>query len=413
MYGNTHLRTAALLALALLAPSYPRCATLSLDDAVQTALRQNPAIAAGAASALAARQAARGASALANPDLLIAPSVVGQAGSDSAILLTQPLEINGSRTARSRIARHDAESAAQDASTLRRDIILSVKQRYWDTAQAQQLVKLNEDNIAYLETLDKAVRKQIDVGKIPGAQAIKTEIELARARQELAQAQLGLDTARAALRAVMGCPSTEAITTGDELAFSAATLDRNRLVAGAQLCRPEVLSSLAQLASSEASVGAAQRARLPDLALQLRKESWDSAEGGIAVAIELPFLDWGSNRARVRQAQLDTQAKRMRLEAVRNDVALEVDQAIAASQAAAAVAREYQSGILEKSAQLAALAQKGYEKGATSYIEVLEAQRTLRGVKVEYLSALADYAKAIAKVEWAAGIDSIGKEETK
>ena len=414
MFGNTFQRKAACLMLAILAaPMCARCETLSLQDAIQAALRRNPSIAAGAASTLAAHQAARGASALANPELTVAPSVVGEAGSDSVVLLTQPLEINGTRTARARIAGHQASAATQDANAARRDVVLRVKLLYWETAQAQQLVRLNEENIAYLETLDSTVRKQIEVGKIPGAQAIKTEIELARARQELAQARLGLQTTKAELCSMLNRPPNDDVTIGDELVFADQTLDRDSLAATALRSRPEVLSSAAQVAGAQAEIGAARADRLPDLALQFRKESWDSAGGGIAVAITLPLLDWGLARAKVRHAELVSASRRMLLESARNEVTLEVDQSIAAARTSAAIVREYQGGILDRSDQLAALAQKGYEKGATSYIEVLEAQRTLRGVKVEYLSALADHTKAVARVGWAAGIDSLGKEASK
>lgn len=67
------------------------------------------------------------------------------------------------------------------------------------------------------------------------------------------------------------------------------------------------------------------------------------------------------------------------------------------------IVREYQGGILEQSERLAQLARTGYERGATSYLEVLEAQRTLRSTKTDYISALAKYAEAIARLEWATG----------
>jgi outer membrane protein TolC len=61
------------------------------------------------------------------------------------------------------------------------------------------------------------------------------------------------------------------------------------------------------------------------------------------------------------------------------------------------------------------MAKKGYEKGANSYLELLEAQRTLRSTKSNYYSALAEYAKALAQLEWAIGcpISAIRNTEAK
>jgi outer membrane protein TolC len=58
-----------------------------------------------------------------------------------------------------------------------------------------------------------------------------------------------------------------------------------------------------------------------------------------------------------------------------------VEQAMQQVNTAYSIVREYEGGILEKSEQLAAMARKGYEKGASNYLEVLEAQRTLRSTK--------------------------------
>lgn len=408
MLSNIGIRRAAITLLALAALHCSVAAEeLTLKQAIELAVKCNPTVAAGQFSANAAAEAARGAKALTNPELIVAPSIVGEAGSDSALLLSQPLEINGSRKARARIAGQEAVAANQDARAISRDTVLKVKQLYWSTGRAQQLVDLNQDNVAYLETLAKAVRKQVDVGKIPGSQAIKTDVELARAQQELVQAQLELDSTKAALTTVVNRQCGDSLSIADELAFTEIAIDRNKLIATAIACRPEALASAAQLGAANGQIIAARANRIPDIALQARKESFDSElnDGGIALAITLPILDWGSSRAAIRQAQMTAQSRQKQLEAARNNVTLDVDQAILTVQTAAAVVRQYQGGILDKSTELAAMAQKGYERGATSYLEVLEAQRTLRGVKTEYYSALADHVKAVAQLEWASGMD--------
>lgn len=413
MAGNIGTRTAAVALLAFLLGGPVASEELTLNQAIEQALSSNPTIAAGQMSANAAAEAARGAKALTNPELTVAPSVVGTAGADSAALISQPLEINGSRKARSRIAGQEAVAAVADAQVISRDIILRVKQLYWSTARAQQLVGLNQDNVTYLDTLGKAVRRQVEVGRTPGSQAIKTDVELARAKQELAQAQLDLDSTKAALGRLMNRSGKPEFTLADELSFSSPTLDGDKLMAAGLARRPEVLSATAQVGVAEGQVSAARASRTPDVAIQARKESFDSGEGGVALAFTLPVFDWGSAKASIRQARLVTSSKQKQLEAQKSAVSLDIEQAMLAVRTAAEVVREYQGGILDKSVQLAAMAQKGYEKGATSYLEVLEAQRTLRSVRTEYISALADHAKAVAQLEWAANVDLGGAEVKK
>lgn len=376
---------------------------LTLSQAVEAAVNNNPAISASRLSADAAKQSAKGAKALVNPEITVAPSIVGDAGSDSALFFSQPLEINGSRRVRGEIASSEAMAESFNSDVVRRDITLRVTQSYWDIAGAQELVKLNEENLAYLDTVQAAVQKQYDVGTVPGAQVLKMDVELARARQELAQARLALSQLRSELNNLMGRPADTFFTVSEPLVFLEGPIERNALLESAFNSRPEITSARAQLSASQGEVKAAKLQRVPDLAIQARRESFDKdSDSGIAVVINLPLLDWGSAGAEKRRAQLAARSQEKQLESVRNQVSLDVEQAIQRVNAAAEVVREYQGSVLEKSDELASMARKGYERGANSYLEVLEAQRTLRSVRSSYYSALAEHAKAIAQLEWAA-----------
>lgn len=379
---------------------------LTLQQAIDIAIKVNPDIQAGQLSAQAAVQAARGAKALTNPELIVAPSVIGEAGSDAAVFFSQPLEINGTRRVRGKIAANEANAANFDAVTTRRDIMRDVKQTYWEVARTQELVHLNKENIQFIETLRDAVQKQFDVGTVPGSQVLKTDVELARARQEFAQAQLELNQVKASLNALMNRPPNIDFTVADPIAASVPPLDRDQLLAAAQANRPEVAAAQAELEAARGRIQAAKLQRVPDLAVQARRETFKSdSESGVAIALSLPILDWGSAKAERRRAQTAAQSQEKRLEAVRNSAALDVEQTIQQAQATSQIVQEYQGGILEKSEQLAQMARTGYEKGATSYLEVLEAQRTLRSTRTAYYSALANRAKALAQLEWATGCD--------
>lgn len=389
-----------------LSPAMCASEELTISEAILHALRNNPSIAAGQLNAEAAKHAARGAQALANPEIIVAPSVVGDAGSDSAVLFSQPLEINGARKVRGRIAAFEAGAAASDASTVSRDIVRDVKQTYWEVARAQEAVRLGQENVQAVEALRAAVQKQLDVGQAPGSQLLKADVELARARQELAQAQLGLAQAKAALNALLGRPGTEDFSVAGLSAAQGAALDGQRLQALALSRRPEVASAQAELGAARGRVQAARLQRVPDLAVQARRETFEpDSDSGIALAVNLPIIDWGSVKAESRRAEAAARSQERRLQAVTNQVALDVEQAIQQARTASQVVQEYQGGILEKSERLTQMARTGYEKGATSLLEVLEAQRTLRSTRTGYYSALADQARAIAQLEWAIGCE--------
>lgn len=387
---------------------------LSFSQAVELALKNNPTIAAGQLLDDAAKQAIRSANALANPEISVAPSIVGDAGADSAIFLSQPLEINGTRRIRGKIATFEAAAVSLDAFMTRQDMLLQVKLSYWDVVRAQEAVQLNQDNLQYLDALSAAVQKQYDVGVAPGSQVIKMEVEIAKARQELLLARLELTQTKAALNAMLNRPKNSDFTASDQLEFSAVTINNTELQASALAQRPEIAAAQAQLAAAQYRIKATQLRLAPDIAIQARKETLKSdSDIGVALSVTLPILDWGSVKFDKRHAESMAKSQEKQLEAIKNKVALDVEQAIQSVATSSQIINEYQDGILDKSEQLAQMARVGYEKGATSYLEVLEAQRTLRSVKTEYYSALANYAKALAQLGWAAGRDSADIEVKK
>lgn len=382
-----------------------RAEQITLSQALEAAMR-GPVAAAAEHTARAEMHAAHGARALSNPELTVAPSLLGEAGADSAVYFSQPLEVNGIRRARGSAAASAATAAEFEARAVRQAVALQVKRVYWQAAWASEQVRLSEENLRYVEALRTAVQKQLDVGAAPGSQLIKTDVELAKARQELALANLGLATARAELNTLMGRPKSSDVTPSDPLRFDELPLDEAQLHPLAQVSRPEIAAAQAALDAAKAEAQLARLQRRPDVAVQARRETFRSdTDGGVALAVTLPVLDWGSNKAERQRAESIVRSREKLLEAARNDVALDVDLAVGQLRISSEIIREYQAGILEKSEQLAGMARKGYEQGATGYLEVLEAQRTLRGVMTDYTAALADHARAVAQLEWAVGAD--------
>ncbi len=376
--------------------------SLSLQQAVDIALRQNPGLLAARSEVDAGQANERGARARSNPEVVVAPTVAGESGSDSAVSVIQPLEVNGQRTARSRVARYEAQASQSAYLAARREVVRDVKQAYWDVTQAANMVALSKVNTEFANTLYEATKKQLDVGASPGAEAIKAQVELARANQDLARAESDLSRAKAVLNTLLGRAPQTPFQLSDELSFTPLDI---RTVKADDIRRPELAEAQALLNARKAGVREVEARRLPDLVLQARQEEF-GGYSGVAVGVTIPLLDWGSVRADRKRAEAEVEAQSRRMESVRNAIKLDVDSALREVNRTEALIREYQNGVVSQAERLSEMAHKGYKAGANSYLEVLEAQRTLRSVKTEYYAALADHNKALAQLEWATGADA-------
>lgn len=376
--------------------------TLSLQQAVDIALRQNPTLSAARNEVVAAKSSEKVARALANPEIVVVPSPLGNAAADDELTITQPLEINGQRRIRREIARAGTLAAEASTLTVEKYVICSVKQAYWDIARAQSVVELNAANVTLAESLHEAAKKQVDAGASPGSQLIKTQVELTRARQDLTRAESELAQSTASLNILLGRSPETPIQLAEHLNFAPMTLGVANLRSQAVANRSELAEAQALLSVRRGDIRAARVRKHPDLTLQVKQETL-GGNSGIGIGIVLPIIDWGSIRHDRERAEAAAEAQSQRVEAVVNDIRLDVDSALRDVDLSDKLVRQYEQGVLSQAEQLSEMAQKGYKSGATGYLDVLEAQRTLRNVRAEYYAALADHLKALAQLEWAVG----------
>jgi outer membrane protein, heavy metal efflux system len=407
------LRTLSLALLCLAAGAaiaQPSPAPLTIEDAVSLAIRRNPRVSAAAREVTASEAGVRSARALANPSLLFSPAL-SPGGSDEELLLQQPLELNGTRGARTGVARAQLRAAHAEAVIALRELVFETKAAYTELARAQVLRSLAQEALQTAEEFDRITRRQAELGARPGIDRIQTGIEATRAQQQVTLAESQVTAAQSALNTFMGRPPEEPIGALPPLTVATTPVDREAALRQA-LGDGRLPAARAEFAAAEANRdGFRQEARLarahgrPDLVPQFRAGSVTRGFGdaGVAIGITLPLFDYGSRRERVRQAEAAARAQEDRITGTRVQVRQEVEQSLARLSAAEAVVQSYQAGVLDQARRLLEASRTGFQAGATSVIAVLEAQRTYRSVLTEYTNALAAAATARAELERATG----------
>jgi cobalt-zinc-cadmium efflux system outer membrane protein len=377
---------------------------LNLEDAIRLAIENNPSFQSERHKTEAASHAASMARALSNPSVTVGPTIAGTRGSDAVLTVIQPLEINGQRRVRSRAAAWEEKAQSGSTQAFNRELVCRVKLTYWDIVRAQEILNFSRENLNYLDKFNAAAKKQLKAGIVSGSQVMKTEVELAKARQELFRVEQELSMAKSAMNNLLNRPADYPFTVKGLLLFREIKLDGKLFSRSALNDRPEIAAMEAKFNAARENVKAEKLRQVPDLAVQYRQET-SQGDGGIALVISVPVIDLGSIRAGVRKARSLAKSAERDLEAARNGVILQVDQAVRKVNTLAGIVEEFHGGILKNSERLMAMSQKGYENGVLSYLEVLEAQRTLRSVRLEYIQALTDYEKALAELERATGVD--------
>lgn len=285
------------------------------------------------------------------------------------------------RQAESTQAQLDASTL--DAAAARVALTADVAAAYWQwralADEAQALKRLRDSRANAF----KVAQTRFDAGT-------STTQDLERVRAELASADA--DVADLPRRQALVLNQIAALTgqSAAELKLQArpmATPPQIRAGLPSELLqrRPDLAQSLAQLHAATAQVGIAEAAFYPSIRLtgSFGYQSKDLSDLVSAPArlynfgpsISLPIFEGGRNKANLggAKAQVDESLAAFRgrmLQALR-----EVDDALAELQGRAAVV-DAQNRTLASSSQALTVAKSRYDKGAVSYLDVTEAERT-------------------------------------
>lgn len=263
----------------------------------------------------------------------------------------------------------DAESAWRNAQIEHQassaGIALQVEEAYYDLIRRLQQVELSEGN------LDQ-VRRQLEAAQVRHEAGALADLDLRQTRQQVAQAQIQLESDRRALATaqrnlnqLLGRPLDAPIQPAEtELRFEAKDVDLGAALESALSKRLEILQAQDQVETARINLDLAQNPYTPRL---------DQA-----------------------RAELQLQQAEQALAQARRKVEMEVRSAYDAVKAA-----EAQVPLREEAAALAVeqlrIAQLRFEAGTITSLDVTEAQQKAFEAQVSALNALFDYRISLAR----------------
>lgn len=378
---------------------------LTEAQAVSQAIRHNPRLSAAARQVGAAELGARAAGVRAGAEFWFTPGITSLSGTGEELLLQQPLELNGTRSAREGIARAQVDLTRAEAIVELHRLVFETRTAYLELYRAREQQAVAEELLRAAEEFDRIARRQVELGVRPGVDRTQTGLHISQARQQLDLAIGQSAAASAALNTAMGLAPDAAVAALTSPEAAPLAFDRERLASAALTNRAEIALEAAGRKAFQQEARLARAEGRPDLAPQVRAGSVVRGfrDTGIGIGVTLPIFDHGRRRLRIQQAEAGARAQEDRIAAARNQVRQEVEQAVARLRAASSVVGTYQHEVLEGARRLLESAKTGFRTGLTPVTAVMEAQRTYRAVFTGYTNARVDLALARAELERATG----------
>jgi cobalt-zinc-cadmium efflux system outer membrane protein len=125
---------------------------------------------------------------------------------------------------------------------------------------------------------------------------------------------------------------------------------------------------------------------------------------GITAGISIPLKFSNTNKGALRAAQTAAAQSELQYEAVELQISAEVAQAYHKYRIVCRQVEQFNTGLLDEAEVIFKKKKYGYERGETSILELLNAQRTYNDVQINYTETLYNCAVALVELERACGI---------
>jgi cobalt-zinc-cadmium efflux system outer membrane protein len=310
-------------------------------------------------------------------------------GAETTFSLSQEVELGGRRNARMRLADRELHGAELDRVLRGLDLVRDVQSAYYDALAAEELVAIARERLATAEALSSSVARRVAAARDPLMAGARAEAGLAEARIALTRAQAEAATSRARLASFIGRDEGFTLIAADFALPRASDHEHGPL--------GDESPDIARLTAERDRFGAAVSVERslawqnPTLSLGYRRFEDRDGDGALVAGVSIPLGVFDRNQGSVARARAEQRRAEFELDAARRTLAREyaaLERAIASD---AAAVQSTEEEVIPQAERALALAQDGYNRGAFSYLDVLEAQRALSDARQNRVDSLRSY----------------------
>ena len=324
-------------------------------------------------------------------------------------MVTQDLPGRGKRQLRAAVAEDDVALAETDIAIRARDVVNEIKQQYASLYIARKAIVVYLDNVDLLRQIADVSQAKYTTGRISQQDVLKPVVDLSRLHTDIVMFDEQAKLASARLNVLLNrAPETPIgpLVEPEEQTMLPATADLQRLALDRQ---PELRRARLEIERGESELASVQRDYKPDFTVQggymlmpRMTDAWMARVG-----ITWPKAPWSRGKidARVAEQTAAIQVARARAQAMETAVRFAVQEAYVRAKSAQDRALLLRTTIKPQSQQTLEVSRVAYQTDRVDFQALIDNQRVLLDVNLDYYRALADFTQALADLERAIGTE--------
>ncbi|MBX3238146.1 MAG: TolC family protein [Nitrospiraceae bacterium] len=314
----------------------------------------------------------------------------------------QPLEWPAKRAARQSAADAGVAAASTGLVETQLNLAAGVKIAFYELLLAQRDLELAKQNGQIVEDVRRIVNTRVKLGEAPRFEAVKAEVEVLKANQIITRADNAVRVARVTLDTLTaGALGGDYAIHGDFESFR-QDMSLKALLARTVEQHPTLQRLTKQIEQADRTVELERHSRVPNITVS--GSYWrEIGREAVSAGLSLPTPLWYNRQGEIAAALGNKRREEAEWLRARNGLMKEVNQHFQDAQTTATLIDVFEKGLLKQAQEALRVAQFSFQQGASSLLEVLDAQRVQREILMEYAQARFDLSVSLARLERAVG----------
>jgi cobalt-zinc-cadmium efflux system outer membrane protein len=399
-------------------------ATVSLQDLLNEAEKDNPQIQAARQAWQSAEQVPRQVSTLPDPQAVVQEFTVGSprpfagyTNSNFAYIglgISQDLPYPGKLKLKGEIAKQDAGVAEQQYESVRRSVLASIKAAYFQLAYLSKTLGILQSDGQLLQQFEQAADARYRSGLGNQEDVLQAQLEQTKLLSEITMHHLEVAKAQAGIKQLLNRPQTSPDIEPSEISETPLPQTFDELLAAAQKQNPEISGAQEIVERQKLQLDLAHKDFRPDFNLQYMWQRTDPEQYRayymLTFGVSLP-IHRAKLHAELAQAEADLSRSRSDLDVQSEEVASELRVAYDTAQKTAELLKIYRDGLNPQARAGFQAGIAAYQNNRQDFQAVLTAFLDVLHLDEEYWQNLSDRESALARIEELTGL-SLGEEAT-
>ncbi|MDB6122457.1 MAG: Outer rane efflux protein [Pedosphaera sp.] len=322
----------------------------------------------------------------------------------------QTIPLSGRNRLQAKVAESDAASSFLQLHRRELDLTARAHMAYYRLANAYEQLALNRKNTSLLKQYADISRAKYEVGTKPQSDVLTAETELGKQEESRFDLERQVSEAETELNVLMNRPAHTPLPQPVTMMFAPLSISTDNIDHLALAHRPELQMARKKIEAARSQVEIAKKGWIPEPRLRVEASQYNEASQAISevaagISFNLPWFNRKKYSAAIRENKNLLESSEYEMAALRTETLGLVRNHLKRVETFHHHTELFHDKIIPLATQTVTATRLSYETDKATFLNLIEAQRTLQDAESMYWNHLADYLSALAELEAIVGAD--------